>query len=573
VTGAPSRLENAVPLRLLKARVERNIAMVRVAIAASSLLAVWLDPLEPARYVQLTYGLHVIYLGYALVLAAVMWRRPSGGRLPLVTHVFDIVAASLFQYLTLGPSSPFFIYFVFSLFCAAIRWGWRETVLTATVELLTFIAMSLSMMRAADPSAFELNRFIIRAVYLIVVTVLLGYLVQHEARLREHIRGLARWPDVLPAGADHGLAQVLAHAAGLVGATRVLVLWSVGDEPWVFAALCPAPSAFAITKHAPDEFEPLVPDALEGTRFICGDSSAPRPVVKVARPSGVQPWIGHPMHAGLRRFLDDGPLASTVFRTDRADGRLFFTMAAPPPEDVLPLIDVIGREIGLSIDRMLSYEQSRHVAAAEARIRVARDLHDGVLQSLTGVRLELQSLGTTPASDEAPVRDRLFAIERALALEQRELRSFIEDLKPRPEALRGGFAERLDGLRRQLESHWKAPITLRVTPPDLGVPSSLERDVTFLIREAVVNALKHAGPSRVSVDVQPVDHQLVIAVADDGRGFGFTGVYDHAALAAGNVGPVSLRERAASLGGTLTLASSERGARIDLRIPLEPAHV
>src|SRR5689334_3258916 len=96
---------------LPRSQTERAIAVARVALAGSALFAVWFDPAEPMRYVGQTYTLHTIYLAYALVLAMIVWNRPPHGLLPLVTHIADIVMASVFQYLTLGPSSPFFIYF------------------------------------------------------------------------------------------------------------------------------------------------------------------------------------------------------------------------------------------------------------------------------------------------------------------------------------------------------------------------------------------------------------------------------------------------------------------------------
>src|SRR5436190_6874778 len=93
---------------------ERTIAAGRVALGASALLALWLDPADPAHFAQATYTLHLIYVSYALLLAAATWRWEGGTRLPIVTHVVDIVVFSVFQYLTLGPSSPFFMYFMFS---------------------------------------------------------------------------------------------------------------------------------------------------------------------------------------------------------------------------------------------------------------------------------------------------------------------------------------------------------------------------------------------------------------------------------------------------------------------------
>src|SRR6187402_1897948 len=104
-----------------KVHVERIVAGARVALAVSSLFAVWLDPFEPGRYAELTYSLHGIYVAYSVALALLMWRRDNVGSWPLATHVADIVVASVFQYLTLGPSSPFFVYFSFALFSAALR--------------------------------------------------------------------------------------------------------------------------------------------------------------------------------------------------------------------------------------------------------------------------------------------------------------------------------------------------------------------------------------------------------------------------------------------------------------------
>jgi signal transduction histidine kinase len=93
----------------------------------------------------------------------------------------------------------------------------------------------------------------------------------------------------------------------------------------------------------------------------------------------------------------------------------------------------------------------QQVAVREERLRLARDLHDGVLQSFTGIRLRLEALAGNP--DATPsARDTLLAVERAIAIEQRELRSFIEDLKPMVRAVgaAGAVAPVLEELRDRL---------------------------------------------------------------------------------------------------------------------------
>ena len=118
-----------------------------------------------------------------------------------------------------------------------------------------------------------------------------------------------------------------------------------------------------------------------------------------------------------------------------------------------------------------------------------------MLQSLTGIRLRLQALADEPDA-AAPARDRLLALERAIAIEQREIRLFIEDLKPadRPVASDRGVAQALEELRGRLAVEWNTPISIRVSPADLPLSSSAEQTVRLLVREAVVNALKHAAP-------------------------------------------------------------------------------
>lgn len=91
----------------------------------------------------------------------------------------------------------------------------------------------------------------------------------------------------------------------------------------------------------------------------------------------------------------------------------------------------------------------------------------------------------------------------------------------------------------------------------------------MLVREAIVNALKHAQPSRVSVDIERVDPvTLRVAVANDGRGFPFRGRRTHEELQAANAGPVSLRERLASVGGSLVIESMATGSRVEMSLPL-----
>jgi signal transduction histidine kinase len=278
-----------------------------------------------------------------------------------------------------------------------------------------------------------------------------------------------------------------------------------------------------------------------------------------------------PVHAALRRYLERGDFMSAPFQTERVSGRVFFGALSLATVEMLPLVELVAREIGASIDQREIHDRSRQVAIGEERIRVARDLHDGVLQSLTGMRLELQSLATQLREDAlAETHDRLLAIERALAMAQRELRFFIEDLQPMRSAPReeGDLVTRLEELKDQIAAQWQTPVTVRFTGPRAALPPDIEAAVPRMVHEAVVNALKHAGPSRVSVTLESHHDGLRVIVSDDGRGFPFTGHYDHATLVQRNIGPASLRERVAALGGQVEVDSTASGSKVEIHLPL-----
>jgi signal transduction histidine kinase len=554
-----------------RAERERVIAGARVALASASLFAIWMDPAEPSRYAPATYSLHVVYVAYSLILAGIMWwrpiwRRPAARHLPLATHVGDIVFVSILQYLTLGPSSPFFLYFQFSLFCAALRWGWRGTLITAIATFTAYMVIAMSMIRELGPEEFEFDRFVVRAVYLLVSAAILVYLGRHEARLRGEIERLARWPVANAAGSSRLVAQVMEHAASIVGAGRAVAVWEAGDEPVVRAASW-APTGASASAHAPDAFQPLVPAGLESAAFLCEGpiSLASRMLVGgvhgglVEAPAALSPEIV--------ALIAGSGLTSAPFKTDRVSGRVFFSNIDPPAGEILALTEVVAREIGASLDQLFVTDQMKAIAAGEERIRVARDLHDGVLQSLTGIRLEIRAVAAAIGANP-PVRDRLFAVERALAIEQRELRLFIGGLGPGGPRDESSLEGRLLAMRERIALEWQMPVTIRYAADATLLPERIERAVPLMVHEAVVNALKHGQPSRVAVTVQGGAGDLRIVVSDDGCGFPFRGVYGHRALLDAQAGPKSLLDRVTALGGRMSIESGDGGSRVEMVLAL-----
>lgn len=547
---------------------ERTIALARVALAATASLALWLDPSDVVGRAEFVY---LTYLAYSTVLAAwtLLWWE-GGDWYPLLTHGIDIAVFSGLQYLTLGPSSPFFVYFVFSMFCAAIRWGWRGTLVTGATVVLFYVALAAPMAVRTAP-AFSLNRFIIRVAYLLVSITMLVYLGRYEARLRSEIERLARWPVPIGPNPDAALTRILEYGARLMQSGCAVVVWESADEPGVHEAVW-TPSSVAVRRHPPESLRAVIDDALARSTFICTGPVREARGIFLADHAGRLVWRDAvPLSEAIIARLSGDGLATAPFKTDFVTGRVFFSDLGTPPAEAVPLTEVVSREIASSLDQLLSARQRQEIAAREERIRVARDLHDGVLQGLTGVRLELRAMARQSPDSPGALREQLVSLERALAMEQRELRFFISGLEPGSNQRidrQSTLAQRLDSMRERLALEWKTPVTLRVSPRVTDVPDSLEEALPLMINEAVVNALKHAHPSRVAVDVESADGHIRVAVSDDGHGFPFKGHYDHAMLARTHDAPRSLFDRVSALGGHLSIESSDRGSRVQVVLSL-----
>ena len=235
-------------------------------------------------------------------------------------------------------------------------------------------------------------------------------------------------------------------------------------------------------------------------------------------------------------------------------------------------VDGIARQIAMGFNTFFSKERLQAAAINDERMRVARELHDGVLQSLTGAVLQLEALARLVDDDPRAAAERIREIEKSIAEEQRDLRCGVRELAqpidPRAETTAGELLAMLRDHCRRVVGPSGLAVRLTVSG-DGTVPRALGDEIHRLVQEAVSNAMRHARAELCRVDVEiPLAGRVHILVADDGCGFPFHGRYDLASLARLRGGPGSLRERVASLRGTLFLDSTPAGSRIDIGLPV-----
>lgn len=552
-----------------QSRTERLIASLRVVLAASSLFAIWLDPTQPAKYANITYGLMAGYLLYAGALWAVVWKSPLPlPRLGVLTLAGDLAAFSLFIYLTEGPpASPFFVYFIFALMCAAVRWQWRGTLVTAVVSLSAFIGMGLYQARIAEDE--QLNRFIIRAVYLSVVAVFLGYLGAHQQQLRHEIARLAGWPQTVPQEARTLVQEVLEHAAHILRAPRAVMQWEESEEPWTNLAWW-SRAGFDWDRGPAGAHGPAVASGLVDADFFCPGAADPAPAVLVAAAGGAQRWTGEPLVPEFRRRFGVGAVLSLRLHGEDWDGRLFLLDKPNMTSDDLVLGQIVAAQAVAHLDHFYLLRRLQQAAVTQERVRLARDLHDGLLQSLTGTALQLEAVRRLLDGAAGPALERLRQVQESIVAEQRSLRAFIRELKPGPEPADpadASLGDRLATLARRLERLWDVAVDVRVTAVPADLPEGLAHDLCHIAQEALVNAARHGRASAIRLEVAAAGGRLGIRVADNGHGFAFTGRLDLEELTRMQQGPASLMERITARQGTLVIDSSSAGAVLEIDLP------
>jgi signal transduction histidine kinase len=132
------------------------------------------------------------------------------------------------------------------------------------------------------------------------------------------------------------------------------------------------------------------------------------------------------------------------------------------------------------------------------------------------------------------------------------------------------LANACEGVLAELSAYWRCETPLRVVPSDARVSAVVAKELWLILAEAIANAVKHGGATRVAVDLEQTADALVISLSDNGNGFrGLTGDYSDGALVAKHARPRFLCDRVKTMRGNLRLSTSAAGVRLQIQLPLE----
>jgi signal transduction histidine kinase len=509
----------------------------------------------------------VVYLAVSLVLALVQNIQWIGG-LPLPLPV-DLAALALFLVLSRSVVAFWFVY-LFVALASGIRVGTRRSILLAgivTLALLIRTAMN-------GPLAWEqMLSWIALSTGTFAAGAGVAFLGSRQRRHSTEQEFLAQITGQLEV--DRGMAESLRLLLGeLVRAfdcEQALLAYRDTDIERIFVWRYRAGDESRLTpENVPvnrsDGFLLDQPDAsvcwnqLEGAGDGFGWNR------KDGRRLKDLPRLPGPMRQelGWRSVL-----GVTLDMGGQPVGRLMLGNARKRfLQQDLQWLERIVRHLGQPLQNLFLLRHIRAHAIEGERSRISREIHDGILQTLLSVDIQLSVLQKKVATDPEQVVGGLTSLQQTVRSETDELRRMVTDMRP----LRVQSADLVDlmrGFAERFRNESSLALDLLIDAAELQIPDRICRDIFQIYRESLHNVKKHAHASHVVVKLWQNESEVVLVVDDNGEGFSFAGRFSGDELDRLRLGPISIKERTRSVGGVLTVESTPgHGARLTVEVPL-----
>jgi signal transduction histidine kinase len=573
-------------------RIERWLATARVGLAASTLLAIWLDPTE-LGHSWAAYGLFVFYLANAILILMLLRRRQqSTSAFRLLVHGGDIAWPALISIFAEGPRTPFFLFFFFVLAAAAYRWGLWETLGTALAEvallwierpiLLQFRSSlqgssawnALFGLRVNVP-AFDPYRLFMLSVYLIVMGLLLGYLAEQQKHLRAEKAMVNRILSRVRVeeGLNGTLQQIFSELISMYGATQLLVASQEARSHRIFVGELRNPASGVVSEFrwldsAPRQAKMYLDDFPGDVCYAVGERDQWKIVALEQDGKPVSPVSTAPI-LHLREQQTFRSLITLAFLFgDEWRGRVFLfnpNWRGERQEELRFLLSVV-RQIGPAIYNVYLLHRLRRRASAVERARVARELHDGAVQSLIAVEMQVDVVRRQAEADR-PIGGELGRIQSLLREEVLKLRELMQQMKAidvDAQRLLGVLHDTVE--RFQRETGISARFVTDIE--ELDMPQRVCRELLRIVQEGLVNVRKHSGARHVLVRLASNPERWSLVIEDDGKGFPFAGRFKQEEMEEMGKGPMIIKERVRLLAGELTVESNPgRGTRLEVIVP------
>ena len=573
-------------------RIERWLATARVFLAVSTLVAIRMDPTELGNS-WAAYGLFVFYLANGiLIMMLLRRRRQSTAGFRLLVHAGDVAWPALISIFAEGPRAPFFLFFFFVLAAAAYRWGLWETLGTAAAEVALLWIESFVLIHGwlapggssswravlglrVNATAFGPQQLFMLSIYLLVMGLLLGYLAEQQKHLRAEkavVNGILSRIRV-EAGLTGTIEMIFHEMLSMYGASRVVVASQESHSQRVFVGELDRKigrgrsewhwleTGLRDAKTYLDDFPgDVCYAAMDGDRWttLALDASGNQIAVDNLAPISQLREVGN---------FDSLVTVAFLFGSEWR-GRIFLfnpSWRGEKQEELRFLLDLV-HQVGPAVYNVYLLHRMRRRAGAAERARFARELHDGAVQSLIAVEMQVDVLRRQSDAGK-PVGGELSRIQGLLREEVLKLRELMQQMKAidvDSQRLLGVLNDTVERFQRETGISARFVTDL----DDLDMPQRVCREILRIVQEGLVNVRKHSGARHALVRLGSSADKWSLTVEDDGKGFAFAGRYNQEQMEELGKGPMIIKERVGLIAGELTVESNPgQGTRLEVTVP------
>jgi len=546
----------------------RGVPLLRLILAAAALAIILVDPAEPDRHVPFTYATLALYTVYSAVvcLASVRNRPLPRG----MAHWIDVAWHTLLISLSSGTNSLFFFFYFFDILVGSFRCGRKEglRVTAAAAVLVTAVGYLVS-----SPATFELNRFLLRPVCLVVLGYMIAYFGGLEHRLRRRLT-LLRDMTVLRNprfGVHETLLAALEKLRTIFDADACMLLIADASEReyWLYESRrhgnpttanpvrCAADKA-RVLLAIPYSEAMLIDEGRGVATAMAGATRWLRGAVYVedvvTRRTSQQ--MSDAARVVIAQFDAESVATVPIRYHAEAVGRLYMT--APHGAFDVSDLDFLTHAMDTTLrvtENVRLIDRLAAEAADNERRRIARGIHHTVIQPYIGLQLGLGAILERMQAGDRQVEPALGRLLDLIDDEVVRLRDYVTNLRGMPDPR----AALMDAVRRFARQFQNATgIEVYVDgPPELTLSERVAGELFEMTSEALSNIRRHTSAHRAAVGVQRTSDAIRLTIENDAPPDGVPAFE-----------PRSLREHALSLGGTLQIQREPGLTSVAITIPL-----
>jgi signal transduction histidine kinase len=536
----------------------RGVPLLRLLLSASALAIIWFDPSEPDRNVSLTYGTLAAYTLYSALVyvAASVYKRT----LPkTVAHWVDLAWHTVLVSESSGTNSLFFFFYFFDILVASLQVGAREGLRVTVASAILFTAAGM----AFSDGAFELNRFLMRPLYLIVLGYMMASLGGLENRLRRRLTVLKEVTVLSNPrfGVDQTIASALEKLRAFYDAdAALLVIAGEAMDPRLYQARrgdggrvgppdqC-APEMAAMLLSPPFSHAMLVEQDRNWWR--------PGPSIHIEDVTTRRKLQTLPMSSQVVISALDAPSIITApFQYHHeAVGRLY-VVAGPGAFDLSDL-EFLSHAIYAMVrvtDNVRLVDNLAFNAAENERRRIARGIHDTVIQPFIGVQIGLRAILERLDDHNYHAGADIQHLATSIDAEVYRLREYVTNLKGEQ---RSAFMPAIRRFAREYRRLTGIDVEVK-GPVDMAVSERVCVELFGMTAEALSNIRRHTTSLRAAIVVERVGDKIEFRVENN----------DTNDAEAPPFNPRSLGEHAAALGGSLEVRRTPGTTAVVVNIPL-----